>query len=280
MSLIDLILNLAGLLLWVSWRSIPFDPFTRRTPTTLAGTLRRAAPTRFQLWYFLAALVGLLLVRGFFYWWVGGKLDWMPTLKLGAVAVAFRSDYFWRMLLFSCASFFHALVIYYLWMILLSMATSRSVEADACQRFVKVQLGFVHSRRAAFKAILPLAGAVVVWLAVGPLLSALGIVPPVKSFLHRVEQGVVLGMGTYLVWQYAIGAVLALYLVNSYIYLGSHPLWNFIQVTARWLLAPLRRLPLRIGKVDFAPVAGIALVFVAAEMIQRGLPLLFARLPL
>jgi len=38
MSLINFILDIAGLLLWLSWRSIRFDPFTRPTPATLAGT--------------------------------------------------------------------------------------------------------------------------------------------------------------------------------------------------------------------------------------------------
>ena len=44
MGLIDFILNLAGLLMWIKWRSTLFDPLNKRTPATLIGTLRRAAP--------------------------------------------------------------------------------------------------------------------------------------------------------------------------------------------------------------------------------------------
>jgi hypothetical protein len=44
MALIDFILNVAALLLWLSWRAIRLDPFIRATPATLAGTLRRAEP--------------------------------------------------------------------------------------------------------------------------------------------------------------------------------------------------------------------------------------------
>ena len=64
MGLIDFILNLAGMLLWLNWRSIRFDPLARTTPATLAGTLRRAEPPRMKRWHFLAALAALLLLRG------------------------------------------------------------------------------------------------------------------------------------------------------------------------------------------------------------------------
>ena len=52
-----------------------------------------------------------------------------------------------------------------------------------------------------------------------------------------------------------------LHLVASYVYLGANPLWDFVGATARNLLAPLRRLPLRIARFDFAPVAGVVLIF-------------------
>jgi hypothetical protein len=71
MGLIDFILNLAGLLLWLNWRSIRFDPLGKRTPATLVGTLRRAEPSRLRRWHLLAVLGGLLLLRALFYWQIG-----------------------------------------------------------------------------------------------------------------------------------------------------------------------------------------------------------------
>ena len=71
MALIDFILNLAGLLLWLNWRSVRFDPLGRRTPATLIGTLRRAEPRRLRRWHLLAALGGLLLLRAVIYWQIG-----------------------------------------------------------------------------------------------------------------------------------------------------------------------------------------------------------------
>ena len=66
MTFIDFILNLAGLLLWINWRSILFDPFEKRTPATLVGSLRRAVPTRFRHWHLLAAIGALLVLRAAF----------------------------------------------------------------------------------------------------------------------------------------------------------------------------------------------------------------------
>ena len=55
-------------------------------------------------------------------------------------------------------------------------------------------------------------------------------------------------------WKYFIVGILLLHLLNSYVYFGNHPFWNFVNATARNLLYPLRWLPLRVGKVDFAAV--------------------------
>ena len=97
-----------------------------------------------------------------------------------------------------------------------------------------------------------------------------------------------LGLSTYLVWKYVVCAVLGLHLLNTYVYLGKHPLWYFINTSANRLLILLKSIPLRIGKVDFAPVVEIALVFVFAELAENGvrgkyeygLTWLFSQLPL
>jgi len=53
-----------------------------------------------------------------------------------------------------------------------------------------------------------------------------------------------------------------------------------VDATAQTLLMPLRKIPLRAGRADFAPVVGIALAFLIAELAGRGLGWLYARLPL
>jgi len=70
-----------------------------------------------------------------------------------------------------------------------------------------------------------------------------------------------------------------LHLLISYVYLGNSKVWTFIEGTARNLLKPLRWLPLRAGKADFAPILGIALVLTAAELGSRLLTSIYQKLP-
>ena len=88
-----------------------------------------------------------------------------------------------------------------------------------------------------------------------------------------------------------IAAVLGLYLLNSYIYFGRHPFWAYVTAVAQPLLHPLRTLPLRFSRLDFAPVVAMVLVLFAAQTLERWMNLfgrahlpgsrdLYVRLPL
>jgi len=65
------------------------------------------------------------------------------------------------------------------------------------------------------------------------------------SAAHRIEAALIVGLNSYLVWKYLIGALLALHLLNSYIYFGKHPFWKYVNAEARTLLLPLRAVPLQ-----------------------------------
>ena len=278
----NIILNLAGLLLWLNWRSLRFDPLVKTSPAALAGTLRQAGPSRLKRWHLLALLVVLLLVRAVLYWQLGSAVEWTPRLHLGGIdiVIPFRSDSWWRMLLFSGLSYAATLGVCYLWLLFLSLANGRRADSDPLQRLVRLHLGRVERWPWLVKLLLPLLVAGVCWYLLNLLLSRLGIIPPALSKAHRLEQAAVVGLGSYLSWRYLIGAVLALHMVGTYVYLGDQPIWGSIAGAGRNLLAPLRWVPLRLGKVDFAPLVGIALVFFIAELAERGLTALYPRLPL
>jgi uncharacterized protein YggT (Ycf19 family) len=89
-----------------------------------------------------------------------------------------------------------------------------------------------------------------------------------------------MGLASYLVWKFLIGALLVLHLLGSYIYFGKNPFWKYVDATAETLLKPLSKIPLRTGKADFGPVVGIALTFLIAELAGNGLSWIYARLPL
>jgi uncharacterized protein YggT (Ycf19 family) len=280
MALIDFILDLAALLLWVNWRSTHLDPLIKSTPATLVGTLRRAEPSRLKRWHFLAAVALLLLFRGWLYWEIGAAVDWTPTLKLGAISIAIRSDLLSRAVLFSMLSFCATLIVFYLWLLFFSVVNSQSEEADPLQKLVRLQLGWVERWPWPIKVLLPLFLVALLWYGLNPLLTHWDIIPPANSAAHRLEQAGAIALGVYLAWKYLITGLLLLYLLNNYVYLGNHAFWNFLTVTGRNILAPLRILPLRLGKLDFAPILAIAVVLIAARFAEHGLTVLYRRLPL
>jgi uncharacterized protein YggT (Ycf19 family) len=267
-KLIDTILNLAGLLLWLSWLLYRLDPTAQPPAVTLAGTLKRDH-RRPQRWIFIGALAALLVFRALVYWEVGPALEWTPTLRLGTIAIAFRSDFLNLMLLYSALGFLVTLAVFYSWLLLLSAANHRVPDGDAVQRLVKFQLGWLERWPAAVKLCLPFVIGSVLWVALNPALARLGLLPGPKNTAQLLEQAAVIGASSYLGWKYLIVAVLLFHLLNSYVYLGKQPFWSFVSVSARNLLAPLRWLPLQIGRLDVAPVVGIALVLLITESIAR-----------
>ena len=275
MGLIDFILNLAGLLLWLNWCSVPLDPLAQPSAKTLLGTLRRAGPGGWGRWKFMAALAALLLIRPLFYWQIGSALNWMPHLNLTAVGPPFQSEFLRRMFLFSLFSFGLTLAVFYSWLLFLALINRRIAAADPFQKLVHAHLGKVGRWPWPMQLPLPFVAAGMIWLALHPLLVHWEIVPATKSTVQLLKQALLMGIGAYLPLKYLIAGFLFAHLLASYVYLGNHPFWNFVNVTARHLLAPLRWAPLRLGKVDFTPLVGIVLVFLAAEFALYWLPKIY-----
>ncbi len=260
MGLIDFILNLAGVLLWLSWRSVRFDPLVETTPATLIGTLRRAEPQRLKGWQLLLGLVVLLVLRGVLYQQIGPEAEWTPKLNLFLVVLAFRGNLFLPSLLFSVLSFARLLLICYFWLLTLVIINRRNTEPDPILKLLRLHLGPVARWPWPPQALLPLALVAGLWVALHPLLVQLEIAGRPHSPAHLVEQGVLVGVALYLSLQYLLPVFLFLHLITSYVYLGANPLWEFVDATARNLLAPLSGLPLRVARFDFTPIVGVVLI--------------------
>jgi uncharacterized protein YggT (Ycf19 family) len=263
MGLIDFtyfILNVAGLLLWLNWRSVRLDPFTRTTPATLGGTIRRAEPHKLKRWHFLVALIALIVVRALFYQQVGPGLNWTPKLNLVFVTPAFRVNVFAHELLFSVLSFLRALLVFYFWLLAIAAINGPSADPDPLQKMLLLLLG-PSGRWPRLLQIffLPLFAAAL-WLAFHPLLTRMDVTNHVQSIPHLVGQGLLIGAGLILSLKYLLPAFLFVHLAASYVYFGNSPVFDFVNTTTRNILAPLRPLPLQYGKVDLSPVAGLLLI--------------------
>jgi uncharacterized protein YggT (Ycf19 family) len=237
-------------------------------------------------------LLALLVGRSVFYWQAGSSLNWDPGIPLSSIALVshgnlvsgaapptvgicsntlmFRSDLPGRMMLFSFFSFGATLGFFYLCLLLLSAVNAPVSDADPAQRLVRLHLGRLERWPVAVKLLLPLLVMTALWCALNPLLLWIDLVPPVSTW-HLLAQGAVIGLAAYFALKFVVLGFLALYVLNSYIYLGDSPFLSFVNTTARGLLRPLHWLPLRLGRVDLAPLAGMALVLLAAEFGRRGL---------
>ena len=77
------------------------------------------------------------------------------------------------------------------------------------------------------RLLLPFFVTASLWWLLSWLLGRLHILPPVPM-AGRVQQSLVLGLGSYLLWRFPLGAILLLHLLNSYIYFGRHPFWKYV----------------------------------------------------
>jgi uncharacterized protein YggT (Ycf19 family) len=260
MGLIDVILNLAGVLLWLSWRSLRFDPLVITSPATLVGTLRRAEPQRLRGWQLLTGLAVLLLLRAVLYRQLGPAANWTPRLNLYFVVLAFRSDLWLPVTTYSVLSFARMLIVCYFWLLALAMINRRNAEPDPLLKMLRSQLGPAARWPWLVQLLLPFLLVIALWIALHPWLVHLEITNRARSNAHLAEQGILVGTALYFSLQYVLPVFLLLHLVSSYVYLGASPLWDFVGATARNLLAPVRQLPLRIARFDFTPVAGVILI--------------------
>jgi uncharacterized protein YggT (Ycf19 family) len=261
-------MDLAGLVLWLNWRHARQD-LLARAPATLAGTLKHAETATPQRWKFGVALVALLLARVWLYLELGGIINLSPRLRLGFVSLPFRANLPLHMLVFSLLSFGFVLAAFYLWMLLLSALDGGTPGSNPVSRLVRLQIRWPENWPRFVKLLCPFLLGSVAWAALHPLFQWLAVVPENKSAAQLAAQAVVSGLGTYLAWKYLLLGVLVVHLVNAHVFLGNQPLWNYADTVARNLLSPFRRLPLRIGRVDFLPLVVMALVIILARLVEN-----------
>jgi uncharacterized protein YggT (Ycf19 family) len=268
MSLIDFILNVAGILLSLNWRSATSDPFLRGTPATLAGTVRRAQPVRVKRWHYLAIVLGLLFLRALFYRYVGPAVNWTAKLDFYFVVLTFQEAHFLSALTFSVVSFLRAFMVCYFWLITLAAINRNSGSSDPLQKMISLQIGRISRWPGFVQVIGTILVVAVLWLALHPLLVYVDATNRVRSYWSLSGQGLLVGIALLISLKYLLPVILALYLTSSYVYFGKSPLWDFLSLTARNLLAGMRISWMRMGKVDLAPVVAIILIL----LLLHGMP--------
>ena len=245
------ILNLTGLLLWITWRAgtmprpKPRNSFTGPTPSP--GSIFKHS------WIYLTALVALLGLRAVFYHQFGPGLDWIPQLNLLNIFHPFKSDSLPHALAYSVLSFGHWLAALYFCLALLATVQPQSEATGQWREFLKAQFS-VLGRLPVFAQWL-LVIAMVFGFRFGEA-SWIQSLEEVSTPVNHLPLLVLLDLRASV---YLIMALLALYLLNSYVYFGEQMFWKTVNESGKRLLVPLRILPWESDKVDFAPVVALAI---------------------
>ena len=270
MALIDFILNLAAMLLWFHWRAARSEAQPGSAATTLESRPKRNRFFPWLSWSSLVALLALLYGRALVYRLLGPSVDWTATLDLGLITFFFRTEQLSLMLLFSFLSFVRVLVLAYSWLLVISIINRRVPATDPICRLIRRQLGPVAAWPIYAQLALPWLLVLSAWPGVHALLTYARIADPLPTFGVLMLQGYLISLGILLTLKYLIPPLLLVELITRYIYFGSSPFWDFLGATARNALGPLQRLPLRIGRLELAPLVGIALTL----LLLHELPLL------
>lgn len=255
------ILNLTGLLLWVSWRAGTMP--RSQPPRNLAGPTPRQGPIYQHSWIYLLVLLALLSGRAVFYNQFGPGLDWIPSMNMVFDSPHFRSDFFPRALAYSILSFGRWMVALYFCLALMVLVKPITDSALSWREFLKAQFGWLGN-------LPPLAQcAVAVAMAAGlhavelEWMLDVGIrahmADPVGGdYTHQIPALLLLDLRATI---YLIMALLALYLLNSFVYFGERTFWKTVDESGKRLLTPLRILPWETRKMDFAPIVALAIAY-------------------
>lgn len=270
---INLLLNLAGLGLWIGAFAFSRAAARLSRPLTLLSTLRPETSAAHGRLVLLGSLMALLVLRAAAYWnfsMTGGRF---PSVDFGILSISFRPDLFTELLAYSVGSFLVFLYLYYLWMLGISLCCRSSGPVDSIESFVKQQLRFLASWHVGWKVFAALFAGAGLWLAIGSalLVFEIGMLPHEWSVPTLLWQSPFVAASFGCSFLLVMASVLALYLIYSYVHFGDHAVWPFIDRIAKVYLSPLRRFPLMFGRFDFAPICGILVLWFLNWIGDRGI---------
>lgn len=277
MALLNLLLDLVALVLGLSVLGIGSKGPAHRAGTLL-GNLKPAETRRPRGWTPLAGLVALLFFRPLLYAPIADVLGTVPEWSPVPASVPFRPDYFGRLLAFSVISFLWTALEFLAWMILLSALARACREPGNWSRFFQETLGPLARIPVPVAALLPTLAAAGVWFLGYWPLHWIGVLPEAASTRLLSQQAVLVACGLWISTRWLLVGLLLLRLLNTYVYLGAHPFWDFVHQVGGVLLTPLRWIPLQIGKLDFAPVLASGWVLALGWGAERGLIEAYLRL--
>lgn len=275
LGFLDLTVNWVALLLWFNGRGAVLEKRISPTIRSLASAIQPTETGRsVQMGYWMG-LVALLLVRALFYHHIGSAMGWIPSQDLHWVQIHFKSHVFSLMLLYSAVEFLLFLLVAYSWLTVVSALHGHSDPQDPVRQLIDLHLGRLAAWPSLLKWAFPMAGGATYWFMVVLLARDSALLPAALPTSQILSQALLIGASFWLDLQPLLLGLVSLYFLNSYVYLGDYPLLKFVDECARQILKPIRRIPHRIGPIDFSPLLACALLLLGfqllSDFLQRGM---------
>lgn len=277
MALLNLLLDLVALVLLLTGLGIGARTPVRRAGTLL-GSLTLAEGSRARRWPLFGSLVALLALRPLLYAPLAEVTGWVPAWNPTPATVPFRADFARRLLAFSVLSFGWTLFQFLTWIFFAAVLARGTREPSAWSRFFNDMLGPLSRLPSVLMILVPTVVAGLIWMAASVPLHWMDLLPAVHSWKQLASQAALIGAGVWISVGWMLCGLLLLRLINTYVYLGTHPFWDFVHQVGGVALRPLEWMPARIGKLDLTALIGAAILGAAAQGAERGLAHLYLHL--
>ncbi len=252
MEIADILLNLLGLGLWAS---AAIAPRSQDQDPAADSAARRIL---------LGCLLLLLALRALLFWilWPDRDLE----IDLGAVDYYTTGKGFTSHLVHSLCSFLAFLFLFHLWVLGLRLALGR---VPGVARATGRVLGPAGRWPPLAGLALSLLGGMALWIACWGIGRAAGLELQYESLARHCLRAPLVALSLWTTFAALIQILLLLHLILSYVHLGDHPFLAMVDRGAEAFLRPLRLLPLRIARIDTAPLLGVVLYGMAGLFAQK-----------
>jgi len=184
------------------------------------------------------------------------------------VTIAFRSDVFARMLLFSAISAVSAILIGYSWLLLFSRLCPLRKDPDPVSRVLRTELSPLSSWPFGLGLIVPAALTGALWFVFAPLIARFAFGPPIRSAYQLFEQAMVVGLGILPSLRFPLLLIVFLRGLSEFVYFGIHPFWTFVEQSGARLCRPF--LWLRLGRLDLSSWAAFLAIWFLGRVVGFG----------
>lgn len=253
MSVIDFILNLAAWILLVNGSMQFGDRENLHRPLTLLGTLKVPKPTIREAWVLFSVAAVLLVLKSLLLHYLGAPLDTTMHLNFLLLNIFFKTGSMVSMGWMGVASFLKFTLMAYIWLWVL-WRISRKDSAEQLVGSLKAGLGFVGRMPMVVQPILLIFFGMIGWFLVGLSFGAFGVLPTSIPLPLLIWQAFWISISAWVGVYWMMLLLMMIYLLHSYVYLGSWEGWDWIEGMGDRLLLPLKKLPLQWARIDFAPL--------------------------